>query len=141
MGFTNQGIELIMDAAFQGTVLAGPLEVRLVSDSLSILSNPANGDLADFTEVAASNGYAAAGVAVSPSGFGSGTTPAAFGGHELTMGDAVFTASGGNIGPFTGVLLADTNDKVIGTWTLPSSSTVLSGQTLTLSGFKLRISQ
>lgn len=140
MGFTNQGIEMIMDAAFQGVALSGPLEVRLVNDSLAVLSNAANGDLSDFTEVASSNGYVAAPIAASPSGFGSGSTPAGVGGHELTMSDAVFTATGGNIGPFTGVLLADTSDKVIGVWTLPSDSTILSGQTLTLSGFKLRIS-
>lgn len=140
MGFTDQGLELVMDAAFQGATLSGPLEVRLVNDSGAILSNPANGDLSDFTEVASTNGYVAAPVAASPTGFGSGSTPVGLGGHELTMSDAVFTASGGNIGPFTGVLLADTNDKVVGTWTLPNQATVLSGQTLTLSGFKLRIS-
>jgi hypothetical protein len=87
--------------------------------------------LSQITELGAGNGYSAGGSQATQSGSAqtSGT-------YKLTVGDVVFTASGGSIGPFRyTVFYNDTPtspaDPLIGWHDYGSSITVLSGETFT----------
>ena len=84
---------------------------------------------ADLTEIAAGNGYTAGGTAasVTSSAQTSGT-------YKLVLGDVVFTASGGSIGPFRyAVLYNDTPtspaDPLICWWDYGSALTLANGET------------
>jgi len=89
----------------------------------------ANSVKADLTEIAAGNGYTAGGTTASV------TSSAQTGGtYKLVLGDVVFTASGGSIGPFRyAVLYNDTPtspaDPLIGFWDYGSALTVANGET------------
>ncbi len=90
----------------------------------------ANSVRADLTEIAAGNGYAAGGIAptIISSAQVSGT-------YKLVLGDVVFTASGGSIGPFRyAVLYNDTPtspaDPLIGWWDYGSALTLPNGESL-----------
>lgn len=78
-------------------------------------------------EIAAGNGYTAGGntAAVTTSAQTSGT-------YKLVLGDpAIFTASGGSIGPFRWVCLYNdtaTNDELIGYWDYGSAVTLAAGE-------------
>jgi hypothetical protein len=85
---------------------------------------------ADLTEIAAGNGYAAGGIApaITSSGQTGGT-------YKLVLGDVVFTAIGGSIGPFRyAVLYNDTPtspaDPLIGWWDYGSALTLPNGESL-----------
>ena len=102
---------------------------NLGADTLKVLlTNTApvatNSVKADLTEISAGNGYTAGGTAASitSSSQTSGT-------YKLVLGDVVFTASGGTIGPFRyAVLYNDTPtspaDPLIGFWDYGSSITL-----------------
>lgn len=108
---------------------------NLGADTLKVmLTNTApvsaNSVRADLTEIAAGNGYTAGGTAasVTSSAQTSGT-------YKLVLGDVVFTASGGSIGPFRyAVLYNDTPtapaDPLIGWWDYGSALTLASGESL-----------
>lgn len=90
----------------------------------------ANAVKADLTEISAGNGYTAGGTAASitSSAQTSGT-------YKLVLGDVVFTAAGGTIGPFRyAVLYNDTapNDELIAFWDYGSAITLNSGETFTV---------
>lgn len=109
---------------------------NLGADSLKImLTNTApvatNSVKADLTEIAAGNGYTAGGTAASitSSAQTSGT-------YKLVLADVIFTASGGNIGPFRYTTLYNDTptspaDPLILFWDYGSSITLLPGETFT----------
>ena len=77
---------------------------------------------------AAANGYAATQATQSSSEQSGGT-------YKLVLGDVVFTASGGQIGPFRyAILYNDTasSDELIGWWDYGSSITLNDGETFTV---------
>lgn len=87
---------------------------------------------ADLTEISAGNGYTAGGTAatISSSAQVSGT-------YKLVLADVVFTASGGNIGPFRYVVLYNDTptspaDPLIQMWDYGSSITLASGEAFTV---------
>lgn len=108
---------------------------NLGSDTLKVmLTNTApvatNTQKTDLTEISAGNGYTAGGTAASitSSSQTSGT-------YKLVLGDVVFTASGGTIGPFRYAVLYNdtaTNDELIGWWDYGSAVTLNSGETFTV---------
>jgi len=108
---------------------------NLGSDTLKVmLTNSApvasNTVKADLTDISAGNGYTAGGTAVTvtSSAQSSGT-------YKLVGNDVVFTASGGNIGPFRYAALYNdtaTNDELIAWWDYGSSITLLNGETFTV---------
>lgn len=86
---------------------------------------------ADLTEIAAGNGYTAGGATVTMSVTVSG------GVAKITGANAVFTASGGSIGPFRyAVLYNDTPtspaDPLIGYWDYGQSITLANTEVLTV---------
>jgi hypothetical protein len=83
----------------------------------------------DHPAPAAANGYSAGGntPSISSSSQSSGT-------YKLVLADAVFTASGGNLGPFRYVILYNStaSDKPIGWWDYGSSITLADTETFTV---------
>ena len=78
---------------------------------------------------AATNGYTAGGntITISTSAQASGT-------YKLVLADSVFTASGGNLGPFRYPILYDdtaASDQLIAYWDYGSSITLADGETFT----------
>ena len=110
---------------------------NLGADTLKVmLTNTAplaaNSVRADLTEIAAGNGYVAGGNAASIA-----SSAQTAGTYKLTLNDVVFTASGGNIGPFRyAVLYNDTptspTDPLIGFYDYGSAITLADGETLTV---------
>lgn len=108
---------------------------NLGSDTLKVmLTNSApsasNSVKTDITEISSGNGYTAGGTAasISSSSQTSGT-------YKLVLGDVVFTASGGSIGPFRYVVLyndTSASDSLIGYYDYGSSITLASGETFTV---------
>lgn len=110
---------------------------NLGADTLKVmLTNTApvntNTVKANITEITAGNGYTAGGTAASitSSAQTSGT-------YKLVLGDVVFTAAGGSIGPFRyAVLYNDTPispaDPLIGWYDYGASITLLDTETLTV---------
>lgn len=109
----------------------------LGTDALKVLlTNVApvagNSVKADLTEIGAGNGYSAGGTAVSIS-----SSAQSSGTYKLVLGDVVFTASGGTIGPFRyAVLYNDTPsspaDPLILFWDYGSSIALQNGETFTV---------
>lgn len=109
---------------------------NLGSDSLKVmLTNTApvatNHLLADLTEISAGNGYTAGGTATSTT-----SSTETSGTEILIVGNVVFTASGGTIGPFRYAVLYDATPTsplkpLIGWWDYGSSITLNSGDTFT----------
>lgn len=108
---------------------------NLGADTLKVLlTNTApiagNSVKANLTEISAGNGYTAGGNAASIS-----SSSQSAGTYKLVLGDVVFTASGGSIGPFRyAVLYNDTaaNDELIGWYDYGSSITLAAGETFTV---------
>lgn len=90
----------------------------------------ANSVKADITEISAGNGYTAGGTAATT------TSSSQTGGvYKLVLGDVVFTASGGSIGPFRYVVLYNdtaTNDELVCWYDYGSSISLASGETFTV---------
>jgi hypothetical protein len=108
---------------------------NLNADTLKVmLTNTApvagNAVKTDITEIAAGSGYSAGGSASAGNTYAQSSGTA-----KLLSGDVVFTASGGNIGPFRYAVLYNdtaTNDELIGSWDYGSSQTTLNGETFTV---------
>lgn len=86
----------------------------------------------NITELSAGSGYSTGGntASISSSAQSSGT-------YKLVLGDVVFTASGGSIGPFRYAVLYDDTptspaDPLIGWWDYGAPITVADGETFTL---------
>lgn len=99
----------------------------MLSNTAPSLSNTVK---ADWTEIAAGNGYTAGGftVPVTSSSQSGGT-------YSLVVGDASVTASGGTIGPFRYLCLYNdtaTNDEAIGFYDYGVSFTLPNGQPFTI---------
>ena len=108
---------------------------NLGSDTLKVaLTNTApvntNTQLSNITQIANGNGYTTGGAAVTTS------ASAQTGGvYKLTLADVVFTASGGNMGPFRYVVLYNdtaANDELIGWYDYGSSITLADTETFTV---------
>ena len=107
----------------------------LGSDTLKVmLTNVApvatNTQKSDLTEISAGNGYTAGGTqaTLTSSSQTSGT-------YKLVLADVVFTASGGNIGPFQYAVLYNdtaTNDELIGWWARAAATTIYDGDSHTI---------
>lgn len=91
--------------------------------------------LADITQPSSGNGYTTSGFNITTTtGLQSGAT------FKLVLADRVFTASGGNVGPFRYVVLFDTAASLgtgtanilIGWWDYGSSITLANTETLTI---------
>lgn len=113
------------------------LAANFGSDTIKVaLSNTApvaatDDEFADITEIAGGNGYTAGGatLTISSATQSSGTYTVAVG------ADVVWTASGGDIGPFRYIIMYDdtlAGDPLIGYWDYGSSITVTNGNSLTL---------
>lgn len=110
---------------------------NLGSDTLKVaLSNTApstaNTVFANITEISAGNGYTAGGTAASIT-----SSTQTSGTYKLVLGDVVFTASGGTIGPFRYVVLYNDTptspaDPLIGWYDYGSSITLANGETFTV---------
>lgn len=110
---------------------------NLGSDTLKIaLTNtqPSAGNtiLSNITEIGTGTGYSSGGTtaSISSSAQTSGT-------YKLVLGDVVFTAAGGAIGPFRYAVLYDDTptspaDPLIGWWDYGAPVTVAEGETFTL---------
>ncbi|UOF77487.1 hypothetical protein [Caudoviricetes sp.] len=86
----------------------------------------------DMAEIASGNGYTTGGTTISVT-----SSTQSSGVYKLVLGDATWTASGGNIAAFRyAVLYNDTatarTDPVIGYWDYGASLTVTDGEPLTL---------
>jgi hypothetical protein len=108
---------------------ANTLKVMLVNSPAPLNTNSVK---ADLTEISAGSGYTAGGgtPSITSSSQTSGT-------YKLVLGDVVFTASGGSIGPFRyAVLYNDTPtspaDPLIGWYDYGSSITLADGESLTV---------
>ena len=110
---------------------------NLGSDTLKVLltnTTPVatNTVKANLTEISAGNGYTAGGTAASIT-----SSVQTSGTYKLVLGDVVFTAAGGSIGPFRyAVLYNDTPtspaDPLIGWYDYGSSITLADTETLTV---------
>lgn len=108
---------------------------NLGSDTLKVvLSNTApsasNTQLSDITQISSGNGYTTGGNAVTIT-----ASSQTSGIYKLVGDDAVFTASGGAIGPFRYVILYNdtaTNDELIGFWDRGSSTSISDGESVTV---------
>lgn len=108
---------------------------NLGADTLKVMltnvaPSSANTVKTDITEIAAGNGYSLGGTVASI------TSSTQLGGtYKLVLGDVVFTAAGGSIGPFRYAVLYNdtaTNDELIGWFDYGSSISLLTGETLTV---------
>lgn len=110
---------------------------NLGSDTLKVaLTNTAptaaNSTISDITQIPSGNGYSTGGTSATIS-----TSAQASGTYKLVLADVVFTATGGNIGPFRyAVLYNDTPtspaDPLIGYWDYGSSVTLADTETFTV---------
>jgi hypothetical protein len=108
---------------------ADALKVMLVNSPAPVATNLTKSTL---TEIAAGNGYSAGGTTAAIT-----TSAQASGVYKLVLGDVVFTASGGTIGPFRyAVLYNDTPtspaDPLIQSYDYGSSITLADGETFTV---------
>lgn len=122
----NQFVEYFAEGVF-----------NLGSDTLKVaLTNtqPTAGNtvLANITEISTGTGYSSGGTqaSISSSAQSSGT-------YKLVLGDVVFTASGGDIGPFRYAVLYDDTpsspaNPLIGWWDYLAPVTIADGETFTL---------
>lgn len=111
---------------------------NLGSDTLKIMltnvaPTAANAVKADITEIAAANGYAAGGAAVTIT-----SSTQAGGSYKLMGNDVVFTASGGAFGPFRYAVFYNSTPvapaaPLIGWWDYGSGITLNNGETFTVS--------
>jgi hypothetical protein len=111
--------------------------VNLGSDTLKVaLTNtqPAvtNTILANITQIANGNGYTTGGTAATQS-----SSAQSSGTYKLVVGDVVFTAASGDIGPFRYAVLYDDTpsspaDPLIAWWDYGAPITVVDGETFTV---------
>lgn len=109
----------------------------LATDTLKVmLSNSAptatDDTKSDLTEISAGAGYSAGGATVSIT-----SSEQTGGTYKLVLGDAVFTASSGSIGPFRYAVLYNDSptspaDPLIGWWDYGSSITLADGESFTV---------
>ncbi len=108
---------------------------NLGSDTLKVLltnSAPVNTNTqkSDLTEISAGFGYSAGGATATQS-----SSAQTAGVYKLVLGDVVFTAAGGQIGPFRYIVLyndTSTGDLLIGWYDYASNVTLDDGQSFTV---------
>ncbi len=110
----------------------GSLKVCLSNTDLAVATGAV---FADVTEIAAGNGYTAAGHTLDSEAWAE--TGAGTGIWQLTTSDEVITASGGSIGPFRYVFLYNDTptspaDPLIAKLDYGSSITITTGNTFTI---------
>lgn len=145
-GLTNRGKFLLLDSYFSGTTVEAPFNMALIL-STSVPTCDTN-QLSELNEVPAGNGYTALGVSIAQDGVDAVTTENDTTNRANTViKDCSWTAVGGAIpasggGSIRYVVLLDghaTTPKVIAFWDIGVNFTLVEGQTLTLSGFKLTL--
>ncbi len=120
----NSFIEAVNEKAHD--LGADTLKVMLTNSAPSA-SNTVKSNL---TEISSGNGYTAGGTQATQT-----SSAQTSGIYKLVLGDIVFTASGGSIGPFRYAVLyndTSTSDQLVGWWDYGSSVTLASGETFTV---------
>ena len=131
----DEGEEQILDVYLRGATAPSNFYLRLYNDT------PAETDtLALLTGEASGNGYAA--VTLAATNVGWPTLALNSGDFMATSATATYTASGGNIGPVTYVVLATaetgTSGKLVAYAALSQTRTLANGETLDLT-YKVKL--
>ena len=150
VGWTNRGQFSALSWVFQGGTIPTNFYVALVTSAVA--PGPDINTFGELTEIAAGNGYATGGEALTPNDTDfdvineDDTNDLA----KIQIRDVVWTASGGSIpdsgsGARYAVLLDDNatvgSRLVLAYWDLTSDRSVSDGQSLTLQDCELRITE
>jgi len=120
--------------SFSETVADGTIDLDTHTFKVALTNSApvaTNTQLSDITQIANGNGYTTGGTALTSVTWTRSTNTATF-----ASADVVFTASGGNMGPFQYVVLYSdtaTNDDLVGWLDYGSALTLADTETLTIS--------
>jgi hypothetical protein len=136
----------------QQFMLAGADGITRVGTKIKLYTNASTPlkDGTGFVEVANGNGYATGGLAVTPF---TGTIPAASlpatsgnwsidldtGDIKAVLDDKQWTASAGSIANIAGAYMTDASDVILAWWERGSTTTIASGDTVTLTGLFIKL--
>ena len=144
-GFTNKGKYRLLET-LRGVSLPTNMYVALCTSAAAPTQD--SDTLSEMTQIGTSTGYTSGGlaVAISTAGFTAIVEDDTNDDSELTIKDLVWTASGGTLGAARYAVLTDDNatedDREIWAYyDLGSDQSASSGQTLTLSGFILKLAE
>lgn len=149
-GFTNRGKKLMLDSFIRGVAAPATLYMALVTSATAPTAD--TNTLSDLTEIAAGNGYTAGGMAVARNATDWPTSTEDDSGDlaKVIAKNLVWTATTANL-PASGngaryaVLLDDNatvgSRQVIAYFDLAADRTVSVGQTLTLQGCELDLTE
>ena len=144
-GFTNKGKMRLLET-LRGVALPGNFYVALCTSAATPTAD--FNTLSEMTQIGTSTGYSSGGLSVAKSAVGFTAIVEDDGNDdaELTIKDLVWTASGGTLGAARWAVLTDDNSteadrELWGYYDLGSDQSASSGQTLTLSGFLLKLAE
>mgnify|MGYP001308405076 FL=1 len=143
-GFTNKGKYRLLET-LRGVSLPSNMYVALCTSAAAPTQD--TNTLSEMTQIGTSTGYTSGGISLNMdttdwSIVEDDTNDDA----ELTIKDLVWTGSGGTLGAARYAVLTDDNGteadrEIWAYWDLGSDQSVSSGQTLTLSGFILKLAE